>query len=113
MAGNLRFVADSLQVDLHLVDIKPVIARTRRVLERFLYERGEMFAESIIRGQMMLFSGAELEECATHDLAGRPDATSIRENIIPLLSLTIERTLISHSDLAQLTCAQSLTVTRC
>jgi hypothetical protein len=101
VAENLRFVADSLQVDIHLVDIEPVVARTRRVMERFLYERGEMFAESILRGQMMLFSGGELDECTTHDLARTPDISSLRESTIQMVSLTIERTLVSHSENAQ------------
>ena len=63
----LEFVAQSMAVDLHLIDANPLLERGRRVLERFLYERGERFADAVTHGQAVLFAGAELEECVKAD----------------------------------------------
>lgn len=98
---NIRFVARSMEIDIHMVPAAPLLERTRRVLERFLYERGERFAEAVTSGQSVLFAGAELEECVNRDLLVRPDVTSIRGNIASLVSQAIERTLITHSESAQ------------
>ncbi|MDQ6617725.1 MAG: hypothetical protein M3083_23970 [Actinomycetota bacterium] len=101
LGDNLTFVADSLAIDVHIIDPAPLLERARRVLERFLYERGERFADAVTHGQAVLFAGAELEECVNADLLLRPDTSSLRENVASLLSQTIERTLITHSESAQ------------
>jgi hypothetical protein len=98
---HLLFVADSLQVDVHLIDSGPLLARIRRILERFLYERGESFAEGVANGQAVLFAGSDLEECVRRDLLRKSDTTSLRDSMLPLITTTIERTLIQHSDTAQ------------
>ena len=101
LENNLVFVATSLDIDLHLVDRGPLLQRARRVLERFLYERGERFADAVTHGQAVLFADAELEECVNSDILLRPDTSSIRDNVGSLVSQTIERTLITHSESAQ------------
>ena len=101
LEANLKFVADSMQIDIHMVPLDPLVQRTRQVLERFLYERGERFAEAVANGQSVLFAGAELDECINRELLVRPDTSSIRNHVAPLVSQTIERSLITHSEPAQ------------
>lgn len=101
LEANLRFVAESMQIDFHMVEIEPLVDRTRRVLERFLYERGERFADAVASGQAVMFGGVELDHTVSHDLAVRPDTTSIRNSVALLVSQTIDRTLIAHSEAAQ------------
>lgn len=101
LAAALEFVATSLEVEIRLVDQDALMERTRRVLERFLYERGERFAEAVTHGQGVLFDGVEVEECVKSDLLRRPDYSSLREVLGMLIARTIERILISPSETAR------------
>jgi hypothetical protein len=94
LMNHLVFVAGGMEVDLHVTDESDVLVRVRRVMERFLFERGEAFVESLRTGQTMMFVGEELQELATKDAAKHTDTSSLRDNTVPLVSLTIERALL-------------------
>lgn len=93
LIGNLRFVAEGMEVDLSLADLTSVTTRLRRVLERFLFERGEAFVESITAGQELLFIGEELYQAANSDFLAHPDTSTIRTAMVRLTSDTLERIL--------------------
>lgn len=101
LKSGLEFVAASMEVELYFASIDDLVSRARRVLEAFIYERGELFAESVSRGQLLLFAGPELEACVNRDLLRHPDTSSIREQIPGLMAQAIERVLIEHSDPVQ------------
>ena len=100
--ANLEFVATSLELDLSLGDSPSITKRVRRVIERFLYERGETFAENVATGQGHLFRPEDLHECVNHDLAELPDTSSLRFNMPDLVLQTVDRILLEHSHSAQM-----------
>jgi len=97
IAGNIAFVAAGLGADVGMIDVPSVVTRVRRVLEQFLMERGEAFTASVRSGQAMLFVSEEIREIATRDLGKRFDSSSLRENLVSVVTETIERTLVSPS----------------
>ena len=90
---NFRFVADALRIDVSMLDEVSTNGRLRRVLERFLFERGEAFVESLRAGQEMLFVGEEVEQNAKADVLAHPETSSARAEMVRLVSETLERTL--------------------
>jgi hypothetical protein len=99
--ANLGFVAESLDLDLSLGDVNSLVRRVRRVIERYMYERGETFAESVASGQRQLFQPEDLEECIQRDLAQLPDTSSLRHNLSDLTVQAVDRILISHTPSTQ------------
>jgi hypothetical protein len=98
---HLRFVAEGLGEDLALANLPDVILRVRRVMERFLFERGEAFVESITKGEILAFVDAEIVEVARQDLLRHPDTSSLRHNMEQLLSESLQRLLVAPSDEAE------------
>ncbi len=90
---NLDFVAEGMMVDVSVVDTAAIITRLRRVMERFLFERGEAFVESLRTGQELLFVAEELTQLAVDDVSRHADTSSLRQNMPTLVSETVERTL--------------------
>ncbi len=101
LGDHVAFNAEPLGLDLAMVDAGQIVERLRRVLEIFLFERGEHFVESLRTGQSILFATAELEEIAQSDLAEHADTTSLRGSLVPLISLSLERLLVSGSEAVQ------------
>jgi hypothetical protein len=101
LRSSLEFVGASMRVELYFASIDSLVSRARRILEAFIYERGELFAESVSRGQVSLFGGTELEDCVNRDLLRHSDTSPIREQLPSLLAQTIERVLIEHSEPVQ------------
>lgn len=95
------YVAESLGVDLSLIDRNEVLGRVRRVMERFLFERGEAFAQSLSSGQTFLFAQEELHEIVREDVAAHPDTSSLRENLPLLIGDTVERMLLYPGEASQ------------
>lgn len=95
--NQLQFVAGALGEDLAFGDCPQIILRIRRVMERFLFERGEAFVESLSSGQEMLFVGEELQEVANRDLLKHPDTSSLRHNMKSLVTETVQRILVAPS----------------
>jgi hypothetical protein len=95
---TMQFVADGMEVDLSVVDTASIRQRIRRVMERFLFERGEAFVEALRSGQGMLFVNQEILEVAQRDLGKHADTSSVRHNILTLVSETIERVLLAPTD---------------
>ena len=94
---DAHLVADGLEIDISIVDRTDLLRRLRRVLERFLFERGETFVKSLDSGQNMMFVEEELETLIERDLNAHPDTSSLRGSIVPLVSNTIQRTLVTPS----------------
>lgn len=92
---QLKFVADGLDEDLSFGDCSQIVLRVRRVMERFLFERGEAFVESLSVGQEMLFIGDELQEVANRDLLKHPETSSLRHNMRQLVTETVERIIVA------------------
>ncbi len=86
LVEHAQFVAEGMSLDLSLLGgMAPITQRLRRVLEQFLFERGEAFVKSLESGQTMMFVEEELQELATQDVARSPETSSIRGAIVPLV----------------------------
>ena len=94
LVEQARFVAVGLEIDISIVEVEDLISRFRRILERFLFERGESFVKSLDTGQGMMFGEEELEALVASDLSAHPDTTSLRGNMVPFASNTIQRVLV-------------------
>ncbi|HVZ37232.1 MAG TPA: hypothetical protein VG963_32640 [Polyangiaceae bacterium] len=90
---NLDFVAEGMKVDLSTTDREPVHERLRRIIERFLFERGEAFVEALSAGQEMLFVHEELVDVCKADCLVHADISTLRAVLPDLAAETVERTL--------------------
>lgn len=82
-----------LGVELGIADTDDLEIRVRRVLERFLLERGEAFARSVVTGDPLEFSYDELESLSTSDLAEHSSTSAVRMALPKLVAGTVERLL--------------------
>jgi len=98
---HANFVASGLDIDLSMVSDEAVAIRIRRVLDAFLLTRGEAFVESLHSGQVMMFVETELESLTESDLASNADTTSLRGAVVPLVTQTVERVLLSSTDVVR------------
>lgn len=92
------FVLRGMGVEHTADDLSDIVDRSRRVLEQFLFERGEAFVESVSSGQSMLFTQEEILELSTRDLHKHPDQTSLRHNIPRAVSEIVERATLNATE---------------
>lgn len=98
LAENARFVLVGMAIDTSTVDFSALVLRVRRVLEQFLFERGESFVSSVATGTPMLFSQSELVDLASRDSNLHPDSTSLRHNLPAVVGEVVERAVLGLSE---------------
>lgn len=94
---HAKFVATGMEVACTSDALNDIVTRSRRVLEQFLFERGEAFVESVRTGQTMLFSQAEISDIARRDVHKHPDQTHIRHNLANIVAEVVERAALNVS----------------
>jgi hypothetical protein len=98
---QILFVADGIGLARELLSNEDLVLRVRRVLERFLLERGEGFVESLKTGQLIAFVSEEMLELAKADAFRHPDSSSIRQDVPRLVAEVVERVLVAPTDVVQ------------
>jgi hypothetical protein len=93
IAAIIRAVADPLGINLGTMNMDDACRRCRRVLERYLFMRGESFVRSLEVGQASLLAREDLETVATEDLSRHPDSSSLRGHVVDLTIAVVERLL--------------------
>ena len=96
--ASVRFILGGLELEAAGVDVAELVLRVRRVLEQFLFERGEAFVSSVRTGQPMLFAQSEIGELATRDSNLHPDTSHLRHNISTIVGETVERAILGLSE---------------
>jgi hypothetical protein len=87
-------IASGLGIELP-DDRSRIIERSIRVLERYLLERGEAFAQSVASGEMIMVTTDELSELVISDLSEWPDDTGLRGNTVPVIQGAVSSALLS------------------
>ncbi len=98
VAEHIRFVANGMDIHLGSSNIDELVSRCRRVLEQFLFERGEAFVTSVKTGQSILFEQQEIMELASRDCSQHVDQTTLRHNLASLVAFSVERAVLNSSE---------------
>lgn len=77
--------------------LKAIAFRARRILERVLYDRAEVFAGAVLANDLATFSTLRVDEVVLRDLSAYPAKKGTRESEPDLLSALIREILISRS----------------
>lgn len=93
LADSLKQTATGMELERGLIDFDDLTWRTRRILEGFLFARGEQFAEAVNTGQMPAFAYDELRESVQHDFIESPDTGSLRSRLPDLVTEALGRAL--------------------
>ena len=88
---SLRWSYDSAEQPQDDDDLENLIPIVRRVLERFLLQRGEAFAQSLSDGQMVLFSQEEIEAICVDQLNR---VSGDQSNAVTIIGTAIESVLV-------------------
>lgn len=68
------------------------------MIETYLFEQGESFVAALAAGQPPLFVEQDLRSVVLDDVGLRPDMTSLRDSIVPLIEESIRRTILDPGD---------------
>ncbi|MCU1389740.1 MAG: hypothetical protein JWL72_3078 [Ilumatobacteraceae bacterium] len=101
LADHARFVIAGMEIACDEESLMDIVTRARRVLEQFLFERGEAFVESVRTGQQMLFSQAEIETLARRDAIKHPNLTHLKVELPAVIAETVERAALNVSEGSQ------------
>ena len=82
-------------------EMEQLIPLVRSVLESFLVQRGEAFAQSLSEGQLILLSPEEVESICVRKVAEVDDASLPVSDAIPIIVNSIEQVLIRPTDNVQ------------
>ena len=98
LADHARFVLSSMDLPFDEAHVMGLVDRVRRVLEQFLFERGEAFVGAVTQGQPMLFAQSEVADIASRDAVLHVDKTHLRHNLPTVVADTVERAALQLSD---------------
>lgn len=79
-------------------DLEALTLRARRVLERYLFGRGEEFVAGLAAGQIPMLIQDELRSIAQADLNQYPDTSAFRHKLTDVLEGTLSRLLQEPTD---------------
>jgi hypothetical protein len=96
---HATFLCEALKTDVP-ADLDAVALRARRVLELYLFARGEEFVSALAAGQIPMLAEDDLRSLAQSDLSQHADTSSLRHNLVPVVEGTITRLLIDPSPAA-------------
>ena len=97
----LEQASTAMEYDISVQQLTNTVHDVRRVLELFLLQRGEAFAQSLSDGQMVLFTADEIKAICVDYISRVPRRGLKADNIISLVSSTIEGLLVRPTPHAQ------------